>query len=91
MLGFRWLLCEGLYEEVNFLSVQYIEGNAFLDDKEYLIEQVGVVGKIIIDCAQNGKKWEVLTDDEQELIIDFANIFKKQSLERASQLVEVAA
>ena len=71
--------------------LEVLEGNAFLDDKEYLIEQVGVVGKIIIDCAQNGKKWEVLTDDEQELIIDFANIFKKQSLERASQLVEVAA
>lgn len=46
---------------------------------------------IIIDCAQHGKRWEELTEDEQSLIIDFANIFEEASRERASRLVEVAA
>jgi hypothetical protein len=60
-----------------------------LADKEYLIEQTDTVGKIIIDCAQYGKKWEDLSLDEQGLIIDFANIFKKASIERAKQLEEI--
>lgn len=76
-----------VYAAEGFLEV--LEGNVFLNGKEYLIEQTSTVGKIIIDCAQHGKKWETLSSDEQELVIDFANIFQKASLQRAQTLQEV--
>lgn len=78
-----------IYAAEGFLEV--LEGNEFLADKEYLVSQTNSVGKIIIDCAQYGKRWEELSDVEQELIIDFANIFKNASEERAKllQVVEV--
>lgn len=60
-------------------------------EQEYLMEDSNAVGKIIIDCAQFGKKWEELTPDEQTLIIDFSNIFKNDSEFREKQLIEVAA
>lgn len=46
---------------------------------------------IIIECAQHGRQWEELTEDEQALIIDFANIYEEASRARAAKLVEVAA
>lgn len=77
-----------VYAAEGFLEV--IEGNIkILEGKDYLVEQCSTVGKIIIDCAQHGKKWESLSEDEQELIIDFANIFKTASIERAVSLREV--
>ncbi len=60
-------------------------------DKEYLLNDSNTAGMIIIDCAQHGKQWEDLTEDEQSLIIDFANIFEEESRARAAKLVEVAA
>lgn len=59
--------------------------------KEYLLDDSNTAGMIIIDCAQHGKKWEQLTEDEQSLIIDFANIFEEASRARAAKLVEIAA
>ena len=46
---------------------------------------------IIIECAQHGKQWEELSESEQFLIIDFANIFEEASRARAARLVEVVA
>jgi hypothetical protein len=60
-------------------------------DKEYLLEDSSTAGMIIIDCAQHGKQWEELTESEQILIIDFANIFEEASRARAARLVEVVA
>ncbi|WP_455232585.1 hypothetical protein [Geopseudomonas aromaticivorans] len=57
--------------------------------KEYMLEDSATVGMLIIDCAQNGKRWEELNEDDQALIIDFANIFEEASRARAAQLVEV--
>jgi hypothetical protein len=76
-----------VYAAEGFLEI--LEGNEFLEGKEYLLNQSSTVGAIIIDCAQNGKKWEALTEDEQELIIDFANIFKQHSIARANSINEV--
>jgi len=59
--------------------------------KEYLLSDSSAAGMIIIDCAQHGKQWEELNEDEQNLIIDFANIFEEASRARAAKLVEVAA
>ncbi|MDE3735938.1 hypothetical protein PSH28_04980 [Pseudomonas resinovorans] len=58
---------------------------------EYLLSDSAAAGMIIIDCAQNNKQWEELTEDEQSLIIDFANIYEEASRARAAKLVEVAA
>ncbi|QPT31545.1 hypothetical protein I6G32_07370 [Stutzerimonas stutzeri] len=58
--------------------------------KEYMLEDSATVGMLIIDCAQHGKSWEKLTQDEQSLIIDFANIFEEASRARTAQVVEVA-
>lgn len=57
--------------------------------KEYMLEDSATVGMLIIDCAQHGKPWEKLTQDEQSLIIDFANIFEEASRTRTAQMVEV--
>ncbi|MEJ2795882.1 hypothetical protein WAE56_20975 [Iodobacter sp. LRB] len=63
------------------------------EDKGYLAEEGGRVGMIIINCAQNGKTWEALDEEEQSLIIDFANIFEEESKKRVEKLtkIEVAA
>ncbi|MDQ3593452.1 MAG: hypothetical protein M3531_01710, partial [Pseudomonadota bacterium] len=60
-------------------------------DKEYLLEDSSAAGMIIIECAQHGKQWEELSESEQFLIIDFANIFEEASRARAARLVEVVA
>ncbi|MDM9653518.1 hypothetical protein QU755_19170 [Pseudomonas wenzhouensis] len=57
--------------------------------KEYMLEDSATVGMLIIDCAQHGKPWEKLSQDEQSLIIDFANIFEEASRTRTAQMVEV--
>lgn len=59
------------------------------EGRDYLAEEGGQVGMIIIDCAQHGRKWETLSERDQMLIIDYANIFKNESEIRARQLVEV--
>lgn len=59
------------------------------EGKGFLAEEGGRVGKLIIDCAQHGKSWSSLTEEEQALITDFANIFEEASKARAEQLIEV--
>ena len=66
------------------------ESDLIAEDKDYLISEGGRVGLIIIDCAQNGRKWDSLSDEEQNLIIAFSNIFEENSRERAN-LVKVEA
>lgn len=45
------------------------------EDKDYLIELAPEVGQIIIDCAQNDKSWQDVSEHNKSLIIDFANVF----------------
>lgn len=59
------------------------------EGQEYLADEGSHVGMIIIDCAQNGKRWSDLSAEDRSLITDFANIFEKASKARAAQLVEV--
>jgi len=75
---------EGFLQFLEKTEEQLIE-----DEQDYLIDYCSSVGKIIIDCAQYGKKWESLNEEERGLIIDFANIFEEASKARAKQLVEV--
>jgi hypothetical protein len=79
-----------VYAAEGFLQI--LEENEELNNKTYLIEEGNEVGKIIIDCAQNGKQWDELTEKERDLIIDFSNIFREASKEREKLLyVEVSA
>ena len=59
------------------------------EGRDYLAEEGGQVGMVIIDCAQHGRKWETLSEEEQMLIIDYANIFKNESELRTKKLIEV--
>lgn len=66
--------------------LQVLEGR--VDDKEYISDRASEVGKIIIDCAQNGRQWQTLTESEQHLIEHFANIFSGE-IEKRMITVEV--
>jgi len=57
----------------------------------YLTDAGQQVGELIIQGAEQGKQWNEFTPRQQELIIDFANIFEDECLERVQRLVEVAA
>ncbi|TXH88985.1 MAG: hypothetical protein E6Q71_04235 [Pseudomonas sp.] len=73
-----------------FLQMLEKEPEEFVG-KEYMLEDSETVGMLIIDCAQHGKRWEALSEDEQALIIDFANIFEEDSRARTAQVVEITA
>lgn len=69
------------------------EATLLAEGRDYLLEQGAIVGQLLIDCAQNGRSWGSLSDQEQGLIVDFANIFEQdcQARTQQAQLVEVAA
>lgn len=53
--------------------LQILEGK--LDDRAYVADEACKVGKIIIDCAQHDRPWNDLSENDQALIVHFANIF----------------
>lgn len=62
------------------------------DDQRYLLEDGTNVGRILIDCAEHDRPFSELNEEDQELVRDYANIFKEQSETRMKRvLVEVAA
>ena len=58
------------------------------EGRDYIIDDVATVGRLLIDCAQNGKQWDELTEEEQSLISDYANIFAEDSKKRNQDLIE---
>ena len=56
------------------------------EDKDYLLEDSEEIASIIMRVAQNNVAWESLTDDEQSLITDYANIFEAEGRARADKL-----
>lgn len=46
------------------------------------------VGTIIISCMEKGQRWEQLVEEERELVIDFANIFRADRIRRGKELEE---
>jgi hypothetical protein len=68
--------------------LQILEGRC--DDREYIASKADRVGKLIIDCAQHGRKWETLSVEEQQLITNFANIFEAD-LQKRLVTVEISA
>lgn len=59
------------------------------EGRDYIVEDVATVGRLLIDCAQNGKHWNELSEEEQSLITDYANIFAEDSAKRNQDLIEV--
>ncbi len=61
------------------------------EGRTYLLEKGSKVGEILISCAQNEKSFESLTDSEQMLLTDYANIFKEEASARMQRIMEVTA
>lgn len=60
-------------------------------DRSYLIDEGAEVGRILIRCAEHDLAFRNLTQEEQELITDYSNIFKKESEARMNNVLEVTA
>lgn len=61
------------------------------EDRIYLLDEGEQVGKLLIDCAQNDKSFNMLDAEDQALITAYANIFKAESKVRMKSLLEVTA
>lgn len=74
---------EGFLQVLEKTAEQFEE-----EGRDYIVDDVAAVGRLLIECAQNGKQWSELTEDEQSLITDYANIFAEDSKKRTQDLVE---
>lgn len=61
------------------------------EDRGYLVEEGADVGKILIDCAQHDVPFHTLTPEQQSLVNDYANIFKRESQARTERILKAAA
>ena len=72
-----------------FLQVLEKSAEEFEEEgRDYIVDDVATVGRLLIECAQHGKPWDELTEDEQMLIPDYANIFAEDSKKRNQDLIE---
>lgn len=62
------------------------------EELDFIVYDIEEVGMLIIECAQNNKPWNKLTEEQQNLITDYANIFEGASRQRNEKLqyIEVA-
>ena len=74
---------EGFLQVLEKTTEQFEE-----EGRDYIVDDVATVGRLLIECAQNGKQWNELTEEEQSLITDYANIFAEDSKKRTQELVE---
>ena len=61
------------------------------EDRSYLLKEGEAVGELLIQCAQNDTPYSALEPDQQVLLTDYANIFKKEAENRTKTLLEVTA
>lgn len=79
-----------VYASEGFLQLlEKDEATLVEEDREYLAEEGAEVGKLLIECAQNGRAWTSLMPQERSLITDFANIFKADCKARGAAFKEV--
>ncbi len=62
------------------------EKELIAEDKEYLIEDSPEIANIIMKVATHNIDWEALSEEERDLITDFAAIFKLDGRQRAKEL-----
>lgn len=72
-------------------TIEKTEEELERDDLGFMLEESAEVGQLIIDCLQNGKRWEELMQDEKDIIMDYANIFEEDCRERTESLLKVTA
>ncbi|CAI3798140.1 hypothetical protein [Rheinheimera sp. MM224] len=58
------------------------------EGKEYLIDEGAIVGTLLLKCAEQNIPFASLTEDEQALVNDYANIFKAESEQRIERVLE---
>lgn len=56
------------------------------NDLDYLIDLGGEVGSLLMECAHKGLRWKDLSEHQQALIADFANVFRADSVKRGEAL-----
>lgn len=61
------------------------------EDRDYLKDDAVTIGRLMIDLAQNYKPFKNLDGENQSLINDYSNIFKKESNARMIDILEVTA
>lgn len=61
------------------------------EDRDFLVDDGPVVGKLLIECADKDIAFNQLSDENKSLINDFANAFRKDSQQRMKEILEVAA
>ena len=74
---------EGFLQVLEKTAEQFEE-----EGRDYIVDDVATVGRLLVECAQHGKQWNELTEEEQSLITDYANIFAEDSKKRTQELVE---
>lgn len=78
-----------VYAAEGFMQIlEKDEGMLQAEDKDYLIDDSLEIAQIIMRVAQNNVDWDMLTKDEQSLIIDYANIFEQEGKARAEHLAK---
>lgn len=73
---------EGFLQVLEKTAEQFEE-----EGRDYIVDDVAIVGRLLVECAQHGKQWNELTEEEQNLITDYANIFAEDSKNRMQELV----
>jgi hypothetical protein len=59
------------------------------EDRGFLLEEGAHVGRLLIDCAEHDKPFSELDTEDQALVNDFANAFRKDSKNRMKDILEV--
>ena len=76
-----------VYAAEGFMQIlEKDEALLIAEDKDYLIQDSGEIASIIMRVAQNNVDWDSLTEDEQSLITDYANIFEEEGKLRAEKM-----
>lgn len=61
------------------------------EDRGYVIDEGAAVGKIIVEVADQNMPFSQLKPEDQSLITDFANIFRKEAQQRMESVLEMTA
>ena len=67
------------------------EDQIIAEGNEFLIEESPLIGAVLMRCAEKHIPFSELDEEEQDLIRDYANIFKKDARERMNTLLTVTA
>jgi len=75
-----------------FLQLLEKEEQEIIDEgNDFLITDSPIIGELLIRCAEQQIPFSELKDEEQDLIRDYSNIFKKDSRKRMQSVLTVAA